>query len=239
MPLKFDRVMIKKPGEYFSKHGGHGERDTFPLEIKAAMKNMATSQYFRFTLPVVVPAVGAPGNIVDAKVTFCARGGGGIVVFLAEPFLNKLLLFLLCVCAGVFPIVARGGGQTRGHRRGQGAIPLPCPSLLLPHCNPVQPLTSHVPLPRQDVPTTDVEAIKRKLGTLEMGYVSGRELLGPSYSSATRTLLFFAWAYVTHTCLIEVRTRGLPDPSLPPRSLIQYSPHISLSLSLSLPLAAR
>jgi hypothetical protein len=99
VPLKFDRVMIKKPGEYFSKHGGHGERDTFPLEIKAAMKNMATSQYFRFTLPVVVPAVGAPGNIVDAKVTFCARGYGGGT---RRALFEQALVVPSCVCVQVF-----------------------------------------------------------------------------------------------------------------------------------------
>lgn len=60
--LKFDPMMVKKNEEEYSN-----KRDAIGLEIKAAMKNMTTSQFFRFTFPVVVPAICTPGPTINPR----------------------------------------------------------------------------------------------------------------------------------------------------------------------------
>ena len=59
LPLKFDPLLIKKPEEYFTKTKEKG----IQMEIKAAMKNMSTSQYFRFVFPVVLSAFCTVGTL--------------------------------------------------------------------------------------------------------------------------------------------------------------------------------
>ena len=137
--LKFDPLLIKKPGEYFAKAKEKG----IPLEIKAAMKNMTTSQYFRFVFPVVVSA-------------FCTVAAMDTKAFLHE------------------------WNNINGRMVVTG--------------------------PARDVQHTDTELIKNKLLSMAMGFVSGREVVGVNYSSATRTLLYFSGMIVDQPCLVEIMT---------------------------------
>lgn len=141
LPIKFDPLLIKKPEEYFNKTKEKG----IQMEIKAAMKNMSTSQYFRFIIPLIVSAFCTVDDSMDTK-SFLHQWNnihGRLVVT----------------------------GQVR------------------------------------DVQNTDnTELIKNKLLSIAMGFVSGREIVGVNYSSATRTLLYFFGIIVDQPCLIEIMT---------------------------------
>ena len=140
LPIKFDPLLIKKPEEYFNKTKEKG----IQMEIKAAMKNMSTSQYFRFVIPVIVSALCTVGTM-DTK-----------------EFLHQ---------------------WNNIHGR-------------LVITGPVR-----------DVQNTDnTELIKHKLLSIAMGFVSGREIVGVNYSSATRTLLYFSGIIVDQPCWIEIMT---------------------------------